>query len=505
MHLVYVLMKKIIFWLWIALQGVYIGLILLSQLFAMEQFRYYDEFLVAMLLVLGFVFAGLDKSKNTKDKNSQGLSSSGFWILSLGACIVLIIKFSWIYGIILGVIYTVLLRLLVGDKSDRIIASPIIGEIIQKKEYRWSNLHWSWIVLVVMVSIGLSAQIVYIVGSQGLYFSKDYSDFIRRVPDLVTIPSKLYYDDLKDINKVTSFVRQKKEDTYVITGWEEEDQDDIKRIASSIQPYNINIKENNNWNQNDQGFSTELAFYPNNKLILELAPNQVNLKGIAFESYRTNLGGQFEYILTDDKSRVLWQGSSSSLDCESIQDDANECIRATISFQNKDIEFKKGRKYLLTFVAKGDFRTKFSEEFGVDYGGYVDIMNIDFISQSYTDTLPSISQTNHYPSYVQSKIKPNANKVVAIAHHTAFSDWWELSLSSADAKIIHTELNYDTNLWVVSFGDNEVPDEIDIMITYTPWFLFRHIIIGLWIMIGGYVVILLGIKIWSMKKKKATA
>jgi hypothetical protein len=471
----------------------------------MEQFRYYDEFLVAMLLVLGFVFAGLDKSKNTKDKNSQGLSSSGFWILSLGACIVLIIKFSWIYGIILGVIYTVLLRLLVGDKSDRIIASPIIGEIIQKKEYRWSNLHWSWIVLVVMVSIGLSAQIVYIVGSQGLYFSKDYSDFIRRVPDLVTIPSKLYYDDLKDINKVTSFVRQKKEDTYVITGWEEEDQDDIKRIASSIQPYNINIKENNNWNQNDQGFSTELAFYPNNKLILELAPNQTNLKGIAFESYRTNLGGQFEYILTDDKSRVLWQGSSSSLDCESIQDDANECIRATISFQNKDIEFKKGRKYLLTFVAKGDFRTKFSEEFGVDYGGYVDIMNIDFISQSYTDTLPSISQTNHYPSYVQSKIKPNANKVVAIAHHTAFSDWWELSLSSADAKIIHTELNYDTNLWVVSFGDNEVPDEIDIMITYTPWFLFRHIIIGLWIMIGGYVVILLGIKIWSMKKKKATA
>jgi hypothetical protein len=498
-------MKKIIFWLWIVLQGVYIGLILLSQLFVMEQFRYYDEFIVAMLLVLGFVFARLDKSKNTKDKNSQGLSSSGFWILSLGACIVLVIKFSWIYGIILGVIYTVLLRLLVGDKSDRIIASPIIGEIIQKKDYRWSNLHWSWIVLVVLVSIGLSAQIVYIVASPGLYFSKDYSDFIPKVPDLLTIPSKLYYDDLKDINKVTSFVKQKKEDTYVITGWEKEDQDEIKKIASSIQPYNITIKENNNWNQNDQGFSTELAFYPNNKLILELAPNQTNLKGISFTSYRTTLGGQFEYILTDDKSRVLWQGSSSSLDCESIQDDANECIRETISFQNKDIDFKKGIKYLLTFVAQGDFRTKFSEEFGVDYGGYVDVMNIDFISQSYTDTLPSISQTNHYPSYVQSKIKPNANKVVAIAHHTAFSDWWKLSLSSGDAKIIHTEFNYDTNLWVISFGDNEVPYEIDIIIIYTPWFLFRHIIIGLWIMIGGYVFILLGIKIWSMKKKKATA
>lgn len=498
-------MKQIIFWLWIVIHGVYIGLILLSQLFAMEQFRYYDEFLVVMLLVLGFVLAGLDKSKNTKDKNSQGLSSSGFWILSLGACIVLTIKFSWIYGIILGVIYTVLLRLLVGDKSDRIIASPIIGEIIQKKEYRWSNLHWSWIVLVMMVSIGLSAQIVYIVGSPGLYFSKDYSDFIKKVPDLLTIPSKLYYDHMNDIPKLTSFAKNTMEDIYVITSCEEEDQDDIKQITSSIHPYNITIKENNNWNQNDQGFSTELAFYPNNRLSLELVPNKVNFKGISFESYRTNLGGQFEYILTDDKSSVLWQGNSSSLDCESIQDDENECIREKISFQNKDIEFKKGRKYLLTFVAKGDFRAKFSEEFGVSYGGYVDIMNIDFISKSYTDTLPSISQTNHYPSYVQSKIKTNSNNIVAIAHHTKFSDWWELYLSSGDAKIIHTELNYDTNLWVVSFGDSEVPDEIDIIITYTPWLLLRHIIIGLWIMIGGYVVILLGIKIWSMKKKKATA
>lgn len=444
-------MRKRVFWIWVILQLGYLMLILISQLFAIEQMRYYDEFLVILIALFGF-----------------------------------------------GVIYTEISQ---GGKSIKSKQSPLL--IKQGKDI-WADMKWKWIISIIGLCILLTAQIIYIVASPQVYFSKDYAQYIRQVPDILTIPSQVYYDTIQDSSEVDILAEQRIQDLYVATQWDNDDEESLQSLAFPLQAYSLEIIDQRNWNIQDNEFSTELAFYPDNRLQVQIIPNHSRLQGISFGAYRTALGGQFDYVLTDDKNRIVWEGNSSSLDCENVDENEGiECIREPIRFQNPDIMFKKDREYTLTITARGDFRTKFSEEFGVRYGGYVDIFDITLDPRKSDKVKPSIQNIERGISSTKGTIAMQSNNTLVIAQHTPFSKNWTLDIPVEVDKIVHTKLNYDTNLWLISFGDKDIPEEITVTVSYRPWIVFRYILIVFWSIWTLYTISIWGISF--IQKKKASA
>ncbi|MEY2986331.1 MAG: hypothetical protein RJB24_560 [Candidatus Parcubacteria bacterium] len=446
-------MKKSIFWIWVSLQLVYLVLILVSQIFAIEQVRYYDEFLVILIALFGF-----------------------------------------------GLIYTEI------SQRGKSIKSKQSAVLIKSGKDIWADIQWEWIISIIGLCIILAAHIIYIVGSPQVYFSKDYAQYISQVPDILTIPYQVYYDTIKDSKKLDALGKQKIEDFYVATQWYSDDEESLQRLAFPLQAYSLEVKEQKNWNIQDSGFSTELAFYPDNRLQVQIIPNHSSLQGVTFGAYSTALGGQFDYVLTDDKSRVLWEGNSSSLDCENVDENEDaECIREPIRFQNPDILFKKDRVYTLTITARGDFRTKFSEEFGVRYGGYVDIFDITLDPSKSDKAQPNIINIERGISFTKGIIDMQSNNTLAIAQHTPFSKNWTLDISEELDNVVHTELNYDTNLWLISFGDKDIPEEITVTLSYQPWIIFRHTLIVFWIIWIVYTIGSWGVFFIPKKKPRCLA
>jgi len=337
------------------------------------------------------------------------------------------------------------------------------------KSFGWSffsnkfRVTWFSLLLVSLICL-----LLYFFGKPSLHFTPQYAKYVKSVPSIFQIVDEVYINTRLAESEIQELAQQYSSSSYIIS-----DKQELSGRFSEYQAMDLEVMQSDGWKRNPNGlWVTERERYQVSDLIFSIKPKVSGNFNLMFEIEKLALGSPVRISLNQegDTNTNLWFQELDNLDCIPNSDPDLDCLPERILVKSPLLNLSSEKSYTLNIIPIGNYQTR-TLPGDQTIGGYIRLTDpriINIVTEPLSRAL--VTLLNQSSGNFKMQISEFDGDQIALIMHQPFSKSWNLRGTGSSISNIHTQLNYDTNLWLINLSQDDLQKrEIQIVINHQWW------------------------------------